>query len=141
MKKTLLIIATVFVVVILICMVNPNTTPTTTPTKIPTATITDAASFKYNDAWYWVVQFDTHTTRQDLIDYVRRWSNPSSTSWFFAYTDGLDLSMFSSKNLTFPVFANTIVHGDPKPAYGFYKTQYDDTIHDDAAWVLELAIQ
>ena len=137
MKKRLLIIAAIVVVVVLANIINPNTTTT----KAPTATITDAASFKHDNAWYWVVQYNSHTTRQDITTYVKQWANPNSTSWFFAYPDSLDLSMFNSKNLTYSQFANTIVHGDPKPTYGFYKTQNDDTIHDDAAWILQLATE
>ena len=135
MKKRLLIIAAIVVVVVLANVINPNKKPALT------ASITDTASFKYQNAWYWIIQFDSISTKKDVLDYVKQWANPNSTSWFFAYPDSLDLSMFNSKNLAFPVFANTIVHGVHKPSYGFYKMPNNDTIYDDATWVLEMATE
>jgi len=135
MKKNLLIAAVVIAAVVIANVVNPNTEPT------PNATITETVSFKHQNAWYWVIQYDSIATRQDLENYARRWSNPNTTSHFFAYRDNLDLSVFKTKNLTFPVFANTIAHGDIKPAFGFYKMNGDDTIQDDAVWLLEQAIE
>lgn len=134
MKKNLLIAAVVITAVVIANVINPNTEPT------PTATITEATSFKHQNAWYWVIQYNSIATRQDIEQYVHRWANPTNTSYFFAYRDTLDLSVFASKNLTFPVFANTIVNGDVKPTYGFYKMSGNDAMHDDALWLLQQSL-
>ena len=134
MKKSILITAAVISVVVIANLVTPNTEPT------PTATITEATSFKHQNAWYWVIQYNSIATRQDIEHYVHRWANPNSTSYFFAYRDTLDLSVFQSNNLTFPVFANTIINGDVKPDFGFYKMSGNDVMHDDALWLIQQSL-
>ncbi|MEX6627552.1 hypothetical protein PG913_08355 [Tenacibaculum pacificus] len=97
--------------------------------------VDEVVSLKYQNNWYWVLQIKKGATKEDVLQKVKRWSNPNNTSYFFVYRDTLDLSAFKKKDITFPYFTDLVISNIP--TYGFYKMPNDDKIYDDAVWLLE----
>ena len=122
MKKIILIFCTLF----LVSCSNSN--------------IKDIAAFEFNNAWYWVVQYEDGTTKQEIDEYVNRWANPNQTAYFFIYDKSVDVSVFAKQGFNLYSFAETITE-DPKPKYGLYKLPSDQKIYDDGLDVIKYAIK
>lgn len=99
---------------------------------------TDVASFEFDGAWYNVLNYKAGTSEAELKEYVKTYSNPSATSYFFFYPEGKDVSVFKKEAFNPKSFAATIV--DNKPDFGFYRMMpADEEIHNDAVWLMEQA--
>lgn len=102
------------------------------------STATDVASFEFNGAWYNVLNYKAGTSEAELKEYVKTYSNPNATSYFFFYPEGKDVSVFKKEAFNQRNFAATIA--DNKPDFGFYRMMpIDPEIHDDAVWLMERA--
>lgn len=102
--------------------------------------VTDVASFEFNGAWYWVIQYNPEATKQDITDYVEMWANPNQTSFFYVFDDSLDLSLFTKERFDLKSFQETVLLNKPK--YGFYKMMpADNKLYDDGIWLAEQAIK
>lgn len=102
--------------------------------------VDDVAAFNFDNAWYWVVQFEDGATDQDIKDYVNRYANPNSTSYFFAFDKSVDLSEFATKAFNPSDFSKRII--ELKPKYGFYKMMpADSTLHEDAVDLIKYNIR
>lgn len=99
----------------------------------------EITSYKYNGAWYWVVEHKANTTEKEVKDFVNTWSNPNTTSYFFIYSDNYNLNDFKEKGITFETFRGLIINNNP--TYGFYKMPNDQKIYDDAVWLLEQSVK
>ena len=100
--------------------------------------VTDVASFEFDGAWYWVIQYKKDATKQDIIEYVNTWANPNQTSFFYVFDDSLDLSLFAKERFDLKSFQETVLLNKPK--YGFYKMMpADDKLYDDGIWLAEQA--
>jgi len=97
--------------------------------------VDSVASFEFNGAWYWVVQYEPDATKKEIEDYVNTWANPKQTSHFFVFDNSLDLSVFKKQAFNFNSFAATVLANKPK--YGFYKMPPDNKLNADAVWLLE----
>lgn len=122
MKKIILIFCTLF----LVSCSNSN--------------IKDIAAFEFNNAWYWVVQYEDGTTKQEIDEYVNRWANPNQTAYFFIYDKSVDVSVFAKQGFNLYSFAETITE-DPKPKHGLYKLPSDPKIYDDGLDIIKYAIK
>lgn len=99
---------------------------------------TDVAAFEFDGAWYNVLNYEAGTTKEDLQEYVKKYSNPKTTSYFFFYPEGYDVSVFAKEKFNPRSFAATIAEN--KPDYGFYRMMpADPAVHDDAIWLMEQA--
>lgn len=108
-------------------------------TSCTNSNVKDIATFQFNNAWYWVIQYEEGTTQQEVEDYVNKMANPNQTSYFYAYDKSLDVSVFAKEKFNLQSFASSILD-DPKPNYGFYKIPSDTKIYDDGIDVLKYAI-
>lgn len=100
--------------------------------------VTDIASFEFDNAWYWVVQYEKGATKQEIDEYVNTWANPNQTSFFFIFDDTLDLSFFSKEKFSLESFQETVLLNNPK--YGLYKMlPADNKIYDDGIWLIKQA--
>nr|WP_153841569.1 hypothetical protein [Ornithobacterium rhinotracheale] len=101
--------------------------------------VTDVAGFEFNNAWYWVYNYNEGTTKEELVEIVKNHSNPEQTSYFFFYPENKDVSVFASEPFNLISFSQTIVAD--KPDYGFYKMPNDAKIYDDGIWLLEQSLK
>lgn len=100
----------------------------------------DVAAFQFGGAWYNVINFQEGTTKAELEEYVKTYSNPKTTSYFFFYPENYDVSVFKKEKFNQKDFAATIV--DTNPTYGFYRMMpADETIYEDAVWLMEQSIK
>lgn len=98
--------------------------------------VKDIASFEFDGAWYWVVQYQDGATKKDVEDYVTLWANPNQTSFFFVFDKSIDLSVFTKEPFNLSSFSQTVLSAKPK--YGYYKMMPgDDKLHDDGIWLLQ----
>ena len=100
--------------------------------------IKDIAAFEFNNAWYWVIQYEDGTTKQEIEEYVRNWANPNQTAYFFVYDKSIDVSIFAKERFSLQTFAASVI-GEPKPKYGFYKMPSDPKLYDDGLDIIKYA--
>lgn len=101
---------------------------------------TDVASFQFDNAWYNVVNFQEGTSKAELEDYVKTYSNPEATSYFFFYPEKYDVSVFKKERFNQRDFAATVV--STNPTYGMYRMMpADKTVHDDAVWLMQQSVK
>lgn len=97
--------------------------------------VDEVASFEFNGAWYWVLQYQEGTTKQEVEESVSKWANPKQTSYFFVYDKSIDLSVFKEESFNINKFAKTVIAN--KPQYGYYKVPGDAKLNTDAVYLLE----
>ncbi|MDB0600063.1 hypothetical protein PL373_02605 [Tenacibaculum maritimum] len=66
--------------------------------------VKDVAAFEFNNAWYWVSSYSKDATEQDVKDYANLLANPNQTSFFFAYPDSVDVSLFANEKFSYETF-------------------------------------
>lgn len=99
---------------------------------------TDVAAFEFNGAWYNVLNYKNGTTKEELKEYVKTYSNKNTTSFFFFYPENVDVSVFKNQPFNPVSFAATIT--ETKPDFGFYRMMpADEKIHEDGIWLMEQA--
>lgn len=101
----------------------------------------DVAAFEFDGAWYWVYNYESGTTEEELKECVKTYSNPNQTSYFFFYPDSVDVSIYASKPFSLNSFSRTILGSTPQPSFGFYKMPNDTKVYDDAVWLLEQSLK
>lgn len=100
--------------------------------------VTDVASFEFDGAWYWVIQYKKEATKKDITDYVEKWANPETTSFFFVFDDSIDISFFKKEKFNISSFRASVLGNKPK--YGYYKMMPNDNkLYDDGLWLIEQA--
>lgn len=100
----------------------------------------DVAAFQFGGAWYNVVNFQEGTSKAELEEYVKTYSNPEATSYFFFYPENYDVSVFKKEKFNQLDFAATVV--STNPTYGMYRMMpADKTVHDDAVWLMQQSIK
>jgi hypothetical protein len=97
--------------------------------------VNDVASFEFNGAWYWIIQYKPGATKQEIEDYVKLWANPNQTSFFYVYDDSMDLSAYKTQAYNLNSFTATVLANKPK--YGYYKIPTETKLNTDAIWLLE----
>ena len=86
--------------------------------------IKSVGATELNNAWFWTMTITDEVTKEDVYEYVKKNANPKRTSWFFFYHTGDAPQNYSEiKN--------------SEPIYGLYKTPMDETIYDDALWLMQ----
>lgn len=100
--------------------------------------VKDVASFEFDNAWYWVIQYEKGATKQEIEDYVNTWANPNQTSFFFVFDDTVNLSFFSKERFSLQSFRQTVLLNNPK--FGYYKMlPTDDKLYTDGIWLMKQA--
>lgn len=101
--------------------------------------IEEVASFEFDNAWYWIVQYEDGTTDAEVSEFVKKWSNPTQTSFFYIYDKNIDLSVFKKERFTLNRLRNVVYEN--KPQHGIYKMPMDTVYYDDAYWLIEQAVK
>lgn len=100
--------------------------------------IKDVAYFEWQNADYWVLEYDSAAvTKTYLYDYVKDHTSSKKTSWVFVYKNTEDNSVFTKEKFDLEDFKATILKY--KPSYSLYRMMpADTTIRDDAYEVLKM---
>lgn len=99
--------------------------------------VKDVAAFEFSNVWYWVVSYSQDATEQDVKDFANRLANPLQTSFFIAYPDSVDVSLFAKERFSYEGFVATITN-DPMPNYIFHKLPNSDKLESNTNWLLNL---
>lgn len=96
------------VVLLLFCACNSNTT------------VTDIASFEFDNAWYWVCTYTPEATENDRQTFVKRWAHPQQTAFFFFYPDNVSVGYYARERFSLNDLRHNLLT-NPKASYGYMK--------------------
>lgn len=127
--KTLLTI--LFAAIFLAACNNPEGTK-------PAPKIEDVAYFEWQGADYWVMQYDSTATNEDLKAHFKKATSTKKTSWVFFYPDSEDNSLYKTEKFNQADFLATVVKY--KPGHSFYRMMpMDTTINEDGYDIIKAA--
>lgn len=102
--------------------------------------VKEVASFQFDNAWYWVIQYEDGSSKKEIQEYVNTWANPNKTSYFFVFDNSTDLTLFSKEKFSQQSFLETVLLNNPK--YGYYKMlPADNRLYDDGISLIKQIIK